>query len=296
MIRLWEWVRKSRRTKGVFLYAVVMGIVMAWATLSAPSANMALEVDRNPGPLEDVERVAFDWQMRALRRIHPRPVPGDVMLIGIDEGTYAKYPEPFALWHRHFARVLHALARAGPEAVGVDIALPERSFDSILPGSDLAIMRAMIDLKRASVLVYVQTFSDRHEFVEVQPNFRNILLPENLGVDQQLFYADLTSRRFGELKYQEDGSPVVTLAGRILRRTGRPVHQGFIDYSLGDPVQYIPMHEVGDWDEADLRRIVGGRIVLIGSLIGSHERWAVPVKLLAADPRRVPDQRGQGVQ
>jgi class 3 adenylate cyclase len=286
MIRLWEWVRKSRRTKGVFLYAVVMGIVMAWATLSAPSANMALEVDRNPGPLEDVERVAFDWQMRALRRIHPRPVPGDVVLIGIDEGTYAKYPEPFALWHRHFARVLHALARAGPEAVGVDITLPERSFDSIVPGSDLAIMRALIDLKRACVLVYVQTFSDRRTLVDIQPNFRNILLPENLGVDQQVFDPDLTSRRFGELRFQ-DATPVVTLAGRILRRTGRPVHEGFIDYSIGDPVQYIPMHEVADWDEEALRQVVGGRVVLIGSLIGSWDRWRLPVRLMAADPGRI---------
>jgi CHASE2 domain-containing sensor protein len=288
MIRLWEWLRSSRWSRGVFLYAIVMGIVVAWATLSAPSARRSLEVDRNPGPLHDVERVAFDWQMRTLRRIHPRPVPNDVVLIGIDEDTYAKYPEPFALWHRRFAGVLHALAKARPEAVGVDVTLPERSFDNILPGSDLAIMRALIDLKRTSTLVYVQTFSDRQKLVEIQPNFRNILLAEDLGVDQQLFDPDLTSRRFGELRFQ-DGTPVVTLAGRILRRTSREVHEGFIDYSIGDPVRYIPMHEVGDWAEEDLRRAVGGRIVLIGSLIGSWDRWRLPVRLMAADPGRSGD-------
>jgi class 3 adenylate cyclase/CHASE2 domain-containing sensor protein len=288
MIRLWEWLRSSRWSRGVFLYAVVMGIVVAWATLSAPSARLPLEVDRNPGPLHDVERVAFDWQMRTLRRLHPRPVPNDVVLIGIDEDTYAKYPEPFALWHRRFAGVLHALAKARPEAVGVDVTLPERSFDNILPGSDLAIMRALIDLKRTSTLVYVQTFSDRQKLVEIQPNFRNILLAEDLGVDQQLFDPDLTSRRFGELRFQ-DGTPVVTLAGRILRRTGREVHEGFIDYSIGDPVRYIPMHEVGDWGEEELRRAVGGRIVLIGSLIGSWDRWRLPVRLMAADPGRSGD-------
>ena len=143
----------------------------------------------------------------------------------------------------------------------------------------------MIDLKRTSALVYVQTFSDRRKLVDIQPNFRNILLPDNLGVDQQVFDPDLTSRRFGELRYQ-DGSTAVTLAGRILRRTGREVHEGFIDYSIGDPVQYIPMHEVGDWDEESLRRAVGGRIVLIGSLIGSWDRWRLPVRLMAADPGR----------
>jgi len=285
----WEWLRGSRRSKGAFLYSIVMAIVVAWASLTAPPVHTALEVDRNPGPLHDVERAAFDWEMRVLRRLHPRPVPNDVVLIGIDETTYARFPEPFALWHGHFARVLHALARAGPEAVGVDVALPERSFDSILPGSDLAIMRAMMDLKRTSVLVYVQTFSDRRALVDIQPNFRNILAPENLGVDQQVFDPDLTSRRFGELQFT-DGSPVVTLAGRILRRTGRTVQQGFIDYSLGQPVQYIPMHEVAQWDEESLRQAVSGRIVLIGSLIGSWDRWRLPVRLMAADPGRIREE------
>jgi len=289
MMGFWEWLRGSRRSKGAFLYSIVMAIVVAWASLTAPPVHTALEVDRNPGPLHDVERAAFDWEMRVLRRLHPRPVPNDVVLIGIDETTYARFPEPFALWHGHFARVLHALARAGPEAVGVDVALPERSFDSILPGSDLAIMRAMMDLKRTSVLVYVQTFSDRRALVDIQPNFRNILAPENLGVDQQVFDPDLTSRRFGELQFT-DGSPVVTLAGRILRRTGRTVQQGFIDYSLGQPVQYIPMHEVAQWDEESLRQAVSGRIVLIGSLIGSWDRWRLPVRLMAADPGRIREE------
>jgi len=124
-------------------------------------------------------------QMRLLRRIHPRPLANDIVLIGIDEDTYAEFPEPFALWHKHSARMLHALARAKPRAVGIDIVLPERSYDNILPGSDLALMRAMIDLKRAAPLVYVQTLSDKSLPVPIQPNYGNILLRENLGSDQQ---------------------------------------------------------------------------------------------------------------
>jgi len=290
MIRLWEWVRSSRWTKGAFLYAVVMLIVGMWAAVSAPERGTALEVDRNPGPLQDAERWAFDFQMRALRRLHPRSVANDVVLIGIDENTYARYPEPFALWHAHFAEVLHALAKARPEAVGVDVALPERSFENILKGSDLALMRGIADLKRASILVYVQTFSDRRTLVGFQPNLRGVIAPEDLGVDQQVFDPDLTSRRFGELP-ATDGSPIVTFAGRILRRTGRPVQPGFIDYSVGDPVQYIPMHEVAEWDEESLRRAVGGRIVLIGSVVGSTDRWRLPVRLMADDPGR-PVTRG----
>ena len=285
MIRLWQWLRSSRWTKGAFLYAVVMGIVVGWATLTAPPPETSLEVDRNPGPLHDLERMAFDWEMRTLRRVHPRPVDNDIVLIGIDEGTYARYPEPVALWHRHFGAVLTALAAAGPEAVGVDVAPPERSFDSILPGSDLALMRGMAALKRSSVLVYVRTLSDKRTFLPVQPNVLNLLGDEGLGLDQQVFDPDLTSRRFSELRF-EGGPPVPSLSGQILRRTGRAVHEGFIDYSLGEPVRYIPMHELAEWDAESLRKAVSGKIVLIGSLVGFVDRWRLPVRLMAADPGR----------
>jgi CHASE2 domain-containing sensor protein len=67
----------------------------------------------------------------------PRPLADDVVLIGTNEETYRVFEEPFALWHRHFARVMHALAKAKPRAVGVDFVLPERSFEKISPGIDL---------------------------------------------------------------------------------------------------------------------------------------------------------------
>ncbi|HSW83829.1 MAG TPA: adenylate/guanylate cyclase domain-containing protein, partial [Usitatibacter sp.] len=286
MIRLWEWLRGSRRRKGAFLYAIVMGIAIAWTAVTTPR-EAPLEVDRDPGPLHNVERAAFDWQMNALRRLYPRTVDKDVVLIGIDEATYAHYPEPVALWHRHFGDVLRTLARAGPQAVGVDVAPPERSYDDILRGSDLALMRGMIDVRRASVLVYVRTLSDKRKFLPVQSNLMNLLGEEGFGLDQQVFdNPDLTSRRFGELRDAGDGSPVPSFAGRILRRTGRPVQEGFIDYSIGEPVRYIPMHEVGDWDDESLRQAVSGRIVLIGSLVGFVDRWRLPVRLMASDPGR----------
>ena len=46
------------------------------------------------------------------------------------------------------------------------------------------------------------------------------------------------------------------------------------------------MHVIRDWDPDRLRRAFGGRIVLIGSLVGGTDRWRLPVKLLARDPGR----------
>ncbi|HUQ28775.1 MAG TPA: adenylate/guanylate cyclase domain-containing protein [Usitatibacter sp.] len=284
MARLWERLRASPRSKGAFLFVVVAAMIVPAAVVPTPDQS----------PLADAERAAFDWEMRALRSIHPRPIENDIVLIGIDEDTYAAYPEPLALWHRHFADTLHALARARPRAVAVDVTLPDRSFNQLLAGSDLALMRGMMDLKRSTVLVYVQTVSDRRQLVPFQKNYQGILTPENAGTDQQTFDPDLNSRRFEEPRF-DDGSVVVTLAGRILRNLGLPVQEGYIDYSVGAPLSYVPMHviagwrdneerEVPGWTEEQLRKAFAGRIVLLGSLIGGTDRWRLPVRLMERDP------------
>ncbi len=279
MAKLWERLRSSPRSKGAFLFLVVALIIVPAATLPPAKDGVPRAL------LAEADRIGFDGQMRALRSMHPRPIANDIVLIGIDEDTYAKFPEPFALWHRHFAAVLHALAKAKPLAVGVDITLPERSYDSIMPGSDIAIMRGILDLKRATALVYVHTLSDRHGLVPIQENFRNLVTEEDLGIDQQEIDPDLTMRRFEEPRFR-DGSVLVTLAGRMLRRTGHPVHEGYVDYSVGAPLQYVPMHVVAQWDEERLRRTFAGRYVLIGSVIGSTDRLKLPVRLLVSDPGR----------
>src|SRR4051812_23357844 len=106
MVRLWERLRRLPRLKGAFLFAIVALIIVPASLVPTPDTS----------PMADAERVAFDWQMRILRRIHPRPLEEDIVLVGIDEGTYDAFPEPFALWHHHFADVLLALARARPRA------------------------------------------------------------------------------------------------------------------------------------------------------------------------------------
>src|SRR5512140_1951021 len=142
----WERLRSSPGLKGSFLYVLAMLVIAAMGLL--PEAGDA--------PLAVADRLSFDAQMRWLRELRPRPLADDVVLIGIDEETEREFSEPVALWHRHFADLLNALALARPAAVGVDVALPERSYDSIVPGSDIAIMRGLLTLTRAAPLVYAQ--------------------------------------------------------------------------------------------------------------------------------------------
>jgi class 3 adenylate cyclase len=257
------------------LYAAVAAFLVVMSAVPTPEES----------PLADAERAVFDAQMRLLRAVYPRPIADDIVLIGIDEDTEAEFTEPLALWHRHFAVVLHALARAQPRAVGVDIVLPERSADKLVPGLDMAMTQALTDLKRSTVMVYVQSMNGRGQVVPVQPNYRGIVTAENLGVDPEFRDPDGGSRRYGSPRDVE-GQPVATLAGRILRGLNRPTGEGYIDYSLGAPLEYIPIHRIKTWSPAQLSRAFSGRIVLVGSLVGNSDRWRLPVKLLARDPGR----------
>jgi class 3 adenylate cyclase len=281
LVEWWDAVRASKPLKGAFLFTVVAILLALLAFLPRPEES----------PIADGERFAFDQQMRLLRAIHPRPLADDVVLVGTDEETYRVFDEPVALWHRRFAAVNHALAKAKPRAVGVDFVLPERSFEKISPGVDLAMMRGLLDLKRSTHLVYVQTVDSLGRLVPVQPNYRNIITAENLGVDQQYRDPDNVSRWFGPLRDLE-GDALPSLVSQILKGIGRPADSGYIDYSLGVPITHVPIHKIAEWDEAQLRKTFEGRVVLIGSLVGFVDRWRLPTKLMAVDPGRPPVRAG----
>jgi adenylate cyclase len=269
--------RSSPHLKGGFLYGVVALLMIAFATV--PSLYES--------PLADAERVAFDTQMRLLREIHPRPLDADVVLVGIDDETEDKFADqPIALWHRYYAKAFHALAVGKARAVGVDIVLPARSFEHISRGIDMAMMRGMVDLKRSTPVVFVQTVNNHGELVAMQPNYEKIIEPENVGLDQHFRDPDSVSRVFSERLLSRTATPAPTLAGQILRGIGANVDEGYIDYSIGAPLEYVPLHRLVEWtgDAARLEKLFRGRVVLIGSLIRTTDRWRLPVKMLARDP------------
>ena len=286
LVAFWDRVRASARLKGTFLFAVAAFVLALLALLPTPEES----------PVADAERFAFDQQMRILRKVRPRALADDVVIIGTNEETYRVFEEPFALWHRHFAEVMHALAKVKPRAVGFDFVLPERSFEKIAPGIDLAMMRGLLDLKRATHLVYVQTIDSQGNFVDVQQNYRSIVAPENLGVDQHLRDPDGASRRFGRYFEVLSGREQPTLVSQLLAGVGHQADEGYIDYSLGGLLDYVPIHKVREMDEATLRKNFAGRVVLVGSLVGFVDRWRLPTKLLRVDPGRPVDPKKLDIQ
>ncbi len=252
----------------------VLAVVLSLLAFALPEPETA--------PLARLERAAFDLQMQWLREFYPRPVAVDPVLIGIDENTVALFPEPLALWHGHLAKTLEALTHAKPVAVGVDLVLPERSFENILPGVQLALIRSLLAIKQHTNAIFVSTVDSEGKEIPIHPSYLRFLGKDNFGTDQARAEPDAVSRRFSE-RIHVGGAAVPTFAGQIARGLGKPVGEGYIDYSRGGRLDHIPMQQVIGWlqdeDEAELKRAFDGKVVLIGSLLKDRDQWKLPVLL-----------------
>jgi adenylate cyclase len=238
---------------------------------------------RDQALFASLERSTFDAEMRLLREFFPTRISNDAVLIGIDEGTDERYTEPIALWNFHFAALLDALAKAKPLAVGVDVTLPKWSYDDIVPGLTMALYSSIRSFKEHTPLVFAQTVDKTGALAEIHPTYRRILGEAGLGIDRHWKDPDNVARRFSEQELGKNGA-VQTLVGQILRRLDIPVQQGYIDYSAGAVLDYIPMQTVIDWSKngemQELAQAFGGRIVLVGGVVRDIDRWDIPVKIL----------------
>jgi class 3 adenylate cyclase len=262
------WSKPRARIAAIFLLVMLVSA----AGLFFPKSGVTFA--------DFLERQTFDIQMRLLRSYFADEIENDIVLIGQDELSEDLFTEPTALWHRHYADVLQALSRTSPQAVGVDIALPDRSYDNIIAGLDFSLLQSIFALKQRTVLVFAETVDEQGKPIRVHPTYARILGEEGLGIDQQLKDPDQVARRFSE---RELGEGVASFSGQILRGLKRPVGEGYIDYSIGGKLDYLPMQLVIEkfraHDDTWLKKNFEGRIVLFGSVAKRSDRWTLPVKL-----------------
>ncbi len=219
-----------------------------------------------------LDRGAFDVLSRHLRTWGD---PHPIVLVGIDEATERAYPEPHALWHRHLGAVCEALALAGPRAVGVDVTLPDRSFDAVLPGGDAALLKGLILLRRRCPLVLGATVEGNGTPRPIYAPFRSAVGEGGLGLVEWPVDPDGVVRRFTE-RFPGQTTALPTLPGQMARALGRPVGSGWLDYRQAAPVPYVPFHEVEAAYRAGrldtLRQWFSGKVVLIGSVLPFVDR------------------------
>ena len=219
-----------------------------------------------------LDRQAFDLLSQQLRGRHEEP---SVVLIGIDEATERHFREPHALWHHHLGAALEALAATRPKAVGVDINLPDRSFDEVQPGGDAALLKGIVLLRRSCPLVLGVTVQGDGSLRPIHAPFQTAAGPDGLGLVQWPVDPDGVVRRFTE-RFAGHQAAEPTLAGQLARALGRTVNDGWLDYRRAAPVPYVPLWQVVAWQRSgrteELQRLFAGKVVLVGSVLPFVDR------------------------
>ena len=241
--------------------------------------------------VEPLNQNLLDAQYQLLKTHWPRPAGTDVVIVGIDEETPRVLREPFALWHPHLGKFLEAAAGAGASAVGLDVALPERSYDDIVPGYDKMLLTGILNARRNTALVLAVTVDPAGRARPLFPAFAGAAGSDAMGYALLPLDSDGKVRHFDE-RLGEQGSAVPTLAGQIARRLGRTVGHGLINFALGPEYDYIPLQTVLAWHDArdsdKLGNAFRGKVVLMGSVFKYEDRLPAPVHLAAwEDPRLI---------
>ncbi|HET9046984.1 MAG TPA: CHASE2 domain-containing protein, partial [Casimicrobiaceae bacterium] len=120
----------ATRWPGAALAVLAIAVAVA-ATAALPFVRVA-------------DLALVDAQFGFLARHWPLAARDAIVVVGIDEATLAAETAPIALSHRMLARAFAALARAAPRAVGVDVILPERSYETLAPGGDAALIGGLL--------------------------------------------------------------------------------------------------------------------------------------------------------
>ncbi len=293
--RVRSW-RRLGRARGLVAAAV--------ALLAALGAHAGSAVDR-------CDEIVFDVQarfVRALRAGSPPPSPqADVVLVGIDGASLDALRVPMALMHATLGTALQAIAAGAPAAIGLDVALPERSFDHLMPELDRELMRG---LRRARDAAGIAVALDIDESGRLRvpapallaaaggtPAFGLPLFPIDCDGSvrrfdpdpariavrdgshcgrhaQALFGAGVSEGRVPALP------TFAALVARQIRLEARLERPGWIDFTRGEPFSYIPVRDVVQWYEAGdlalLHARFGGQVVLLGSVLPFLDRLPMP--------------------
>lgn len=241
---------------------------------------------------DDLSRKVLDRQFALLQGAHP---PGaDVVVIGIDDAAFKTIREPVELWHPHLGKVLQALAVAEPRVVGLDIVLPERSYQFLAPHYDLLLLQGMQALKAKTPLLLAQTLDEEGGFRKVHEPYVAASGGEALASVVFCPDSDGVARRFDPNRCTVNARGA-TLVEKMALHLGRTEPgTGLVDFASGMPFDYVPLLRVLDWQErgdvATLKQVFGGKPVLLGVVARSGERAMTPVPLAAWQPqdRNVP--------
>jgi class 3 adenylate cyclase len=228
----------------------------------------------------------LDLQFRLLRHYAPLPVSQEVVVVGIDDATVREMNLPFATMHAELGRFLEAMATAKPRAVGLDVTLPQTSYDGLKPGLDAALLRGMLRLRNVAPLVLGVTVDAAGAPRSVHQPFLTVAGREGVGYVLVQPDEDGAIRRFDE-RLGDGGVVVPTLIGQLARRLDVSVEYGLMQFALGPDFAYVPLREVlsrqSSGNSTGLTQQFGGKVVILGNVLPLEDQLKLPVRLAAWD-------------
>ncbi|MEO7744262.1 MAG: CHASE2 domain-containing protein [Usitatibacter sp.] len=249
----------------------------AFAAAAVALTGLALTLTT---PAERLDNHLLDLHWAALARFDRVPAPADIVIVGIDERTSGAIAAPPGLWHESIGMALVRIASAKPRAIGIDLPLPERSYDGMRPGLDRALLVGLAAARDNGPLVASLSVDTRTRGVRpINPPFLALLGEERLGISLLARDIDGVTRRFSLVVPTEDGA-FPTLAGRLCRMLSRGCSEGLVNYALGPHFGYVPLQRVlATQDAAILQGLFKNRVVLLGEIQRFANRIPVPVNL-----------------
>ncbi len=237
---------------------------------------------------ERLSHKVLDRQFSLLHRYDARPLQHDVAIVGIDAAAFKVLQEPFELWHPHLGKFLQAMANAKPAVLGLDIALPQHSYQFLIPDYDQPLLQGLQAMHAQAPLVLAQMPDDSGAFRPVHQSYLTISGVEALASVVVCPDADGIVRRFDPnlCTVNAQGSTLVEKMAAYLG--DKDPGTGLVDFGAGKPLEYTPFLKVLEWqargDAAQLAHTFGDKPVLLGVVAPFGERIYTPVALAADEP------------
>lgn len=236
-----------------------------------------------------IETKLLDVEFRLLRKIVPRGVARDVVVVGIDVDDLRRFNDPKDFWHPHYGRFLETLATAKPAVVGIDVVFPERSYHTLVPGIDQQLLKGLATLREVAPIVIARTVDDFNAFRQIFPPYIAAAGADSVGSVIVCRDEDEVIRRFDE--FLCDGKrieAIPSLTGLMAMHMGvEQEWRGIVNFAIGDRINYIPIRDVIDWGarkDPRLLTVFQDQPVLLGFILPFEDRKSVPVDIAGREP------------
>lgn len=262
-----------------------------------------------------LDQLAFltrlEWPLRDAEMRWQQSQPGqvlanDVVVVAFDEAYLQQAREPLALFHGHLAQALETLAGLQPSVIGVDFALPEKSFRFLAPRDaaeqdyDRLLMMGLARAARSTPIILATTLDESaRRYRSILPGFlaASGLNPvvSQLGLDPRGSAmlcpdSDGIIRRYPDLACRGGVGALPPLAAQMAAVQGvsRADWQGDINYLAGQALTVLPVQDVlaqaaTAEGRAGLLQMIGGRAVLLGAVLDYEDRHRAPIALAASN-------------